>query len=181
MTILVDAMSTEFKRLPPSEAWEDAQQRSLAIAIAGCVVVAALQAAGVIPVVYRASLAPASGLAAAFLTALALLVAHYHNRWLLGVCIAAVTLWLPYTVNFLWIRLSGRSLLYPMAACFLVGAISLGAMHRKFAGPTLEDDPEETIFREMMGDSAFDPTWIERVTMLCITVGVILSFIRLLR
>jgi len=68
-----------------------------------------------------------------------------------------------------------------MAACFLVGAISLGALHSRFAGPTLEDDPEEAILREMMGDSAFNPTWIERVTMLCIIVGVMLLFIRLLR
>lgn len=100
-------MNTEFKRLPPSQAWEDAQQRSLAIGIAGCVVAAVLQAAGVIPVVYRASLAPASGLAAAFPTALELFVAHYHNRWPLGVCIATVTFCFPYTVNFLWISILG--------------------------------------------------------------------------
>jgi hypothetical protein len=93
-------MNTEFKRLPPSEAWEEAEKGFLAIGIAGCVVVAALQAAGAVPSLYRASLAPASGLAAAFLTALALFLAHYHNRWRLG-CIAAVTCCLPYTVNFL--------------------------------------------------------------------------------
>jgi len=31
-------MNTAFNRLPPSEAWEEAQNRSLAIGIAGCVV-----------------------------------------------------------------------------------------------------------------------------------------------
>jgi hypothetical protein len=44
-------------------------------------------------------LAPASSLAAAFLTALALFVARYHNRWLLGVRIAAVTFLIPYIVG----------------------------------------------------------------------------------
>ena len=68
-------MNTSFNRLPPSEVWEEAQNRSLAIGIAGCVVAGALPAAGAIPTLYRASLGPASSLAAAFLTALALFVA----------------------------------------------------------------------------------------------------------
>src|SRR5260370_33195476 len=145
-------MNTESKRLPPSEAWEEAEKRSLDIGFAECVVVAALQAAGAVPSLYRASLALASGLAAPFLTALALFLAHYHNRWRLGVCIAAVTCCLPYTVNFLWIRFCGRSLLYPMAAVVLVVVIALWAMHRRFAGPSLEDDVEDAIIRKMMED-----------------------------
>ena len=180
-TILANIVNTEFKRLSPSKAWEEAQKRSLAIGIAGCVVVAALQAAGAVPSLYRASLAPASGLAAVFLTALALFLAHYHNRWRLGICIAAVTFSIPYTVNFLWIRFSGRSLLYPMATLVLVGVISLWTMHRRFAGPGLEDDVEEAIIRKMMEDPALNFTWIERVTWFCIIVGLVLLLILLLR
>jgi hypothetical protein len=174
-------MNTDFKKLPPSEAWEEAEKRSLAIGIAGCVVVAALQAAGAIPTLYRASLAPASGLSAAFLTALALFLAQYHNRWRLGVCIAAVTCCLPYTVNFLWIRFSGLSLLYPMAVVVLVGVISLWAMHRGIAGPSLEDDVEEAVIRKMMEDPAFNLTWAERFTWLWIIIGVVLLLVLLLR
>src|SRR5262249_34489504 len=102
-------MKTEFKRLTPAEAWEDAERRSLAIGTVGCVGVGVLQAAGAIPTLYRVSLAPASGFAATFLTALALFVAYYHNRWRLGICVPFVTLCLPYTLSFLWIRFSDRS------------------------------------------------------------------------
>jgi hypothetical protein len=170
-------MNTEFNRLSPSEAWEEAQRRSWAIGIAGCVATAASQAAGAIPTLSRASLAPASGFAAAFLTALALFVAYYHNRWRLGICIAAVTLFVPYTANFLWIRFSGLSLLYSTAALILVGAISLNLLHRRFAGPRLEDDAEEAIIREKMEDPAFNLTWVEKVTLLCSIVGVALLLI----
>jgi hypothetical protein len=174
-------MNTEFKRLPPSEAWEEAQTRSLAIGIAGCVVVGILQASGAVPSFYRASLAPASGLAAAFLTALALFLAHYHNRWRLGVCIAVVTFCLPCTVNLLWIRFSGRSLLWSTAVVVSVGVISLWAMHRRFAGPSLEHDVEEGFVREMMEDPAFNLTWTERATWLCVIAGTVLILVLLLR
>jgi hypothetical protein len=170
-------MKTEFKRLTPSQAWDEAVPRSLAIGIAGCVVVAALQAGEAIPT--RPSLAPASALAATFLTALTLFVAYYHNRWRLGICVSVVTLCLPYAVNSLWIRFSGRSLLYPVAALVLGGAIGLRFVHRHYSGPTLEDDAEEAIIRKMMED--FRPTWIDRVTSLCIIVGLVLLLILLLR
>jgi hypothetical protein len=166
-------MNTEFNRLSPSEAWEEAHRRCWAIGIAGCVATAASQAAGAIPTLSRAS----SGFAAAFLTALALFVAYYHNRWRLGICIAAVTLFVPYTANFLWIRFSGLSLLYSTAALILVGAISLNLLHRRFAGPRLEDDAEEAMIREMMEDPAFNLTWVEKVTLLCSIVGVALLLI----
>ena len=171
-------MKTEFKRLTPGEAWEEATRRSLAIGIAGCVLVGALQAAGAIPTLYRPSLAPASGLAAAFLTALALFVAYFHNRLRLGICMAFVTLGLPYGLNFLWIRFSGRSLLYPVAAAILAGVIGLWFMHRRYSGPTL-DDAEEAIIRKMMED--FKPTWVDRVTAICIIAGLFLLLILLLR
>jgi hypothetical protein len=68
-----------------------------------------------------------------------------------------------------------------MAAVVLVGVISLWAMHRKFAGPNLEDDVEEAIIRKMMEDPAFNLTWVERVTWLCIIVGTVLLLVLLLR
>src|SRR6266550_3655052 len=101
-------MDTDLKELRPSQAWEEAERRSLAIGIAGFVLVGALQAAGAVPAIYRQSLAPASGLVAAFLAALTLSVAYYHNRWSVGVFGAALTLILPYSVNLLWVRFTGR-------------------------------------------------------------------------
>lgn len=143
--------------------------------------VGALQAAGAIPSIYRATLAPVSGLAAAFLTALALFLAHYHKRWGLGVCIAAVTFCFPYMVNLLWIRFSGGSLLYPMVALVLVGEIGLWVMHRRYAGPGLGDDVQEAIIREMMEDHAFNLTWVEKLEYLCIIFGTLLLLILWLR
>ena len=174
-------MDTAFKSLPPGEAWEEAERRSLAIGIAGFVLIGALQAAGAIPAIYRASLAPASGLVAAFLTALGLFLAHYHGRWRLGICVAAITLCLPYIVNLMWIRLSGRSLLYAMAAVVLLGIISMWTMHRRLAGTSLEDDPDVAIIQNMMEDPKFNLTWTERLTWLCITIGAVLLLILLLR
>jgi len=143
-------MKTEFKRLMPSEAWEEAERRSFAIGIAGWFVVACLQASGAIPTAYRPSLVQGSGAVATILTALALFVAYYHNRWRVGVCAAVITLCLPYTLNLLWIRVSHRSLLYPLATALLVGVIGLHFVHRKYSGPTLEDDAESAIIEQMM-------------------------------
>lgn len=39
-------MDAPLKKLPPSQAWEEVERRSLAIGVAGVVVVGALQAAG---------------------------------------------------------------------------------------------------------------------------------------
>jgi len=64
-----------------------------------------------------------------------------------------------------------------MAAVVLVGVISLWVMHRRFAGPSLEDDVKEAIIRKMIEDPAFNLTWAERVTWLCIIVGVVLLLI----
>ena len=153
----------------------------MAIGVAGWAVVGALQAAGAIPTLYRQSLAPASGLVAAFLTALTCLVAYYHDRWRIGVCGATLSLILPYLVNLLWIRFSGRSLLYPMLALCLLGIFSLLAIHRRISGPQLEDDVEEAIIRKMMEDVDRNVTWVDRVTWLSIAVGVVLLLVLLLR
>ena len=39
----------------------------------------------------------------------------------------------------------------PDGSCRLVGVISLWTMHRRFAGPSSEDDVEEALIRKMMG------------------------------
>lgn len=173
-------MNTPFKKLPPSEAWGEAERRSAAIGIAGWLVVGALQAIGTIPTIYRLSLAPASGLEAAFLTALTLSLAYYHNRWWLGVCGAALTLCLPYPVNLLWIRLSDRSLLYPMVVGVLLGVVSLWTVHSRVSGP-MPEDAEEAILRKIIEESESNLTWSDRVTWLCITVSVVILLVLLLR
>jgi hypothetical protein len=174
-------MDTPFKKLPPSEAWGEAERRSLAIGIAGLVVVGALQSAGAIPAIYRQSLAPASGLVAAFLTALTLFLAYYHNRRNLGAFGAALTLILPCSVNLLWVRFTGRSLIYPVVAVVLFGVFGLWTVHRRISGPQWEDDPEEAIIRQMMEESESNVTWVDRVTWLCIAVGTMVLLVLLLR
>jgi hypothetical protein len=82
------------------------------LGVAGFVFVGALQAAGAVPAIYRQTLAPASGSLAAFLTALTLFVAYYHDRWSFGVLGAVLTLTLPYSINLAWIRFTGRCALH---------------------------------------------------------------------
>jgi hypothetical protein len=171
-------MKTEFRHLMPAQAWE-AERRSLAIGIAGWVVVASLQVAGAIPKLYRPSLAPASGLVATFLVALALFVAHYHRRWWAGVCAAVTALVLPCAVNVLWVRFSDRSLLYPLATAVLAGAVGLYFVHRKYSGAAPGEDPELVLIEKVLAD--FRPTWVDRVSALCILVGLVLLFVLLWR
>jgi hypothetical protein len=119
----------------------------------------------------------------AFLMALILSVAYYHKRQSLGICGAILALMLPYTVNLLWIRLSGRSLIYPAIALVLLGVFSVHQIHRRLSGPQWVDNDDEEI-RIMMGemeeiDSNF--TWMDRVTWLCFAGAVIVLLILLIR
>ena len=178
---LATAMDAAFKRLTPSEAWEEAERRSAAISIAGWFVVSAFQAAGAIPTLYP-SLAPVFALVAAFLAALAMHVASYHNRWRLGACVTAVSLCLPYILNFLWVRFSGQSLLYPLAVFVVGGVTCLWFLHRGYSGSTLEDDGiEEALIRKILEDEELKSTWMDRVTALCFVVALVLFLILLLR
>ena len=86
---------------------------------------------------------------------------------------------LSYCIKLLWIRFSNRSLIYPAVALVLFGAIFVEMAHRQISGPRLEDDAEEAIIRQMMEE--FKPTWMDRVTALCIIVGLVLLLIFLLR
>ena len=169
----------EFRHLTPAQAWEEAERRSIAIGVAGWVVVASLQAAGAVPTIYRPTLAPASVLVSAFLTSLALFVAHYHSRWRVGAGAAVTTLCLPYALNLLWILLSHRSLLYSLAASVLLGVIGLYFVHRRYSGAALEDDAELVIIEQMVG--GFKPTWMDTVTAWCFVVGFVLLVILLSR
>ena len=177
--ILATAMKTAFKSLTPAEVWEESQRRSLAIGIAGWAVVGSLQASGAIPTLYRPSLAPASGLVATFLTALVLFLAHYHGRWRVGACMAVIAFCLPYAVNLVWARFSHLSLLYPLATVAVGGAVGLYLLHRRYSGPTPDDDVELILIDQLLAD--FHPTWMERITALCIIFGLVLLLILLLR
>lgn len=141
--------------------------------------VGSLQAAGAIPALYRPSLAPASGLVATFLTALALSLAYYHGRWRVGACAAVIAFCLPYAVNLVWVRFFNRSLLYPLATVVVGGAVGLYFLHRRYSGPTLDDDVELIILEQMIAD--FHPTWMDRVTTICIIFGLVLLLILFLR
>lgn len=174
-------MDTALKKLPPSQAWQEVERRSLAVGVAGFVFVGALQAAGAVPPIYRQTLAPVSGSVAAFLTALTLFMAYYHNRWNLAVFGAALTLTLPYSVNLLWVRFTGRSLLYPFVALVLLGAISLWFVHRRISGSQWEDDIEEALIRKMMEEFESNITWADRVMWLCVAVALVLLLVLLLR
>ena len=173
-------MTTLFRKLSPSQAWEEAQRRSLAIGIAGWAVVGTLQAGGAIPTIYRATLAPASGLVAAFLTSMTLSLAYYHRRWRPGVLGAAHTLLLPYSVGLLWVRFTGRSLIYPLFSLTLIGVVILAFAHHRISELQPEDDVEEAIARKMIEEIG-PLAWVDRVILLCIVVGVVLLLALLLR
>jgi hypothetical protein len=169
-------MNTAPKKVSPAQAWEEAERRSAAIGVAGWAVIAALQAAGVIPIIYRPWLVPASGLVTAFLTALTLWLAYYHKCWSFGIYGSALTLLLPFSVNVLWVRFSGRSLIYPLVSLGLIGAISLWTIHYRISGPHFEDDAEEKTLQEMMEEIEPLP-WVNRVLLLWIIVGIVALFV----
>jgi hypothetical protein len=174
-------MDTALKKLPPSQAWEEVKRRSIAFGVAGFVLVGALQAAGAIPAIYRQSLAPASGLVAAFLIALTLSLASYHDRWSLGVFGTTLSLSVPYSVNLLWVRFTGRSLMYPVASLVLLGVISLWFVHRRISGPQWDDDLEEALIQKMMEEFESKATWVDRAMWFSIAIGLLLLLILLLR
>jgi hypothetical protein len=173
-------MSTRFKELPPFEAWEDAEMRSVAFGVAGFFIVGALQAVGAISPMHRDTLAPVSGMVSAFLIALTLSLAYYHKRWMLGIGGAALFLILPLVTNLLWVRISGRSLIYPTIALGLLGIFGLQAVHRRISGPQWVDPLDEEL-RNMMEDKVSNFTWVDRVTWLCFVGGAIVLLILLVR
>ncbi len=173
-------MGTKLKNLRPSEAFEDAMRRSLAAGFGGFLVLGAVNTSGAIPVLYS-SLVIVSGMEAAFLGSLTLLVAYYHRRWKLGFFGAVLSLCLPYFVNLVWMKLSGRSLIYAVATLVILGGVTVEVIHRKISGPQPDDDIEEEQIRNFIGEMDANFTWVDRVTWLCITVGVVMLFVLLSR
>jgi hypothetical protein len=172
-------METKLRNLRPSEAFEDAMRRSLAAGFGGFLVIGVLNT-GAIPALYS-SLAIVSGMEVAFFGSLTLLVAYYHGRWKLGFFGAVLSLFLPYFVNLVWMKLSGRSLIYPVAALVILGGVTVEVIHRKISGPQPDDDIEEEQLRNFIGEMDANITWVDRVTWLCIAVGVVMLFVLLLR
>jgi hypothetical protein len=138
-----------------------------------------LQTAGPFLTSYRESLFIASGMLAAFLTTFTLSLAHYHRRWKLGVGGAILFSVLPFVVNILWARFSGRSLIYPMIALVLLGVLLLDTMHRRISGPRW--DVEEELIKDLLEDADCSFAWKDRVTWLCFAGCAILLLILLLR
>jgi hypothetical protein len=174
-------METKLRNLRPYEAFDDSVRRSFAAGAAGFVLIGSLQAAGVVPIIYRDSVAIVSGMLAAFLTALALSVAYYHRRWKLAVGGSVLSLALPYVGNVLWARFSDRSLIYPTIAIGLLGVFLLRVVHQKISGPRWEDNIEEQLIKDLIEDVDSTFTWKDRVTWLCFAGGVILLLVLWLR
>jgi len=154
--------------------------RSVAFGVAGFFVVGALQAAGATPTIYRDTLAPVSGMVSAFLMALTLSVAYYHKRWMVGIGGATLFLVLPLVINMLWIKVSGRSLIYPTIAVGLLGIFGLQTIHRRMSGPRWVDPTDEEL-QNLMADVDSNFTWVDRVTWLCFAGGAIGLLILLAR
>ncbi len=173
-------MSARFKKLLPFEAWEDAEMRSMAFGVAGFFVVGALRAAGAVPPIYSDTLAPISGMVSAFLIALTLSVAYYHKRRMLGLGGVALFLILPLVTNLLWVRISGRSLIYLTIVVGLLGILGLQAIHRRISGSRWKDPLDEEL-RNLMVDVDSKFTWVDRVTWLCFAGGAIVLLILLFR
>jgi hypothetical protein len=174
-------MGIPLKNMGPSEVFDDAVKRSLAAGAAGFLVFGCLQTAGPFLTIHRESLFVASGMLAAFLTTLTLLLAYYHRRWKLGAGGALLFLILPFFVNILWARFSGRSLIYPMAALGFLGAFVLWAAHRKSSGPRWDGGIEDEVFKEFIADVDSNVSWKDRVTWLCFAGAAIPLLILLLR
>lgn len=174
-------MGTPLRQLGPSEAFHDSEGRSFAAGAIGFLVFGCLQAAGAFPTVYRESLFVASGMLAAFLTTLTLSIAYYHRRWKLGVCGAILFFLLPFFVNILWARFSGRSLIYPTIAIGFVGILILATIHRKISGLRWDGDIEDEVLKAFIADVDSNVTWKDRVTWLCFACAAILLLILLFR
>lgn len=84
------------------------------------------------------------------LTTQILLLAYYHRRWRLGFLGAALALFVPYSVNWLWVRFTHLSMLYPLAAVLPAGTIVISVTHQKFRKPLPEDELQEAEVRALL-------------------------------
>jgi predicted membrane metal-binding protein len=157
----------KLRSLRPSEAFQDFVRRSLAAGAAGFLVSGALNTSDVIPPLYR-SLVIVSGMEAAF----------FGSLTLLGAVLSVV---LPYFMNFVWITLPRRSLIYPAAVLVILGGVAIEIIHRKISGPQPDDGIEEALIRTLVQEIDSKLTWVDRITWICVTVGVIILLVLVLR
>ena len=94
---------------------------------------------------------------------------------------SSVFLVLPYFLNLVWIKLSGRSLIYPVATLVILGGVSVELIHRKISGPRWDGDIEDEVLKEFIADFDSNVTWKDRVTWLCFAGAAILLLILLVR
>jgi len=172
-------MKVGFQSLRPAEAWEDAVRRSVATSAAGFLVGGSLQAAGAVTDPYRVSLVPLSGIVATFLSALVFFIAYYHRHWKLGAVGTVAALLLPCIVNFLWVRFTAVSLIYPTVFLALIGIVGMWTVHRKLSGKNWDegDEIEAELLRKVMADfeSGVTFTWMDRVILFsCVGVAILL-------
>jgi hypothetical protein len=173
-------MLTKLRDLRPSEVFDGSVGRASAAGAGAFLILGSLKAAGVLPILCREPLVLVSGMAGAFLSALVLALAHYHNRMKLGIYAGAILFPLPFIVNATWATFSDLSLIYPTAALITCGGIAVQTAHRKMSGPRPEDAVEEALIREMV-EEASRLTWMEKATRWCFLVGTILFLILLAR
>ncbi len=131
-------MGTPLRELSPSRAFEEVGGRSYAISVAAGVAVAMLQAIGILPILYRPSLAPASAALSALFTSQALFLTFYHRRAVLAIWGTAISWVMPFLLNLLWARFTQLSLLYPLMTVWIGGEIAFCVIHYRVSGP----DPE---------------------------------------
>jgi len=84
-------------------------------------------------------------------------------------------------VNFVWIALSRRSLIYPVAVLVILGGVAIEIIHRKISGPQPDDGIEEALIRSLVQEMDSKFTWVDRVTWICIAVSAIILLVLLLR
>jgi len=173
-------MFTKLRDLRPSEAFDGSIARASAAGAGAFLILGSLKAAGVLPSFCREPLVLVSGMAGAFLSALVLALARYHNHMKLGIYAGAIFFPLPFIVNAAWATFSDLSLIYPAAALIAGSGIAVQIVHQKISGPQREDEVEEELIRQMVEDGP-RLTWMEKATRWCFLVGTILFLILLSR
>ena len=161
-----------------SVAFEDAVRRSLAATAGGFLVGGCLSAMDV----FNERVLVLATMESAFLGTLALLLAYYHKRWMLGVLAVVIAVGTPFAATTLWVKFLSIPLIYLAGVLLLFGGAILEIAHRKIAGPQPEDELEEQAIRAMIDH--FKPTnitWMDRTTWLCITASLIILLFLWLR
>lgn len=170
-------MRTKLRSLRPWEAFDDALRRAFAGAAVGFLVAGSIHAGGA----FGESFLIVCGMESAFFGVLTMSLAYYHKSWKLGFLAVILSALVPYIVNVQWIRFSARSLIFPTAALFLLGAIIVEMAHRKISGPRADYAAEEEAIRNLIQEVDSNFTWVDRVMWICFTAGAVLLLVMLFR